>query len=195
MSAYPPLLASYPMSNSANDEPMLDITESTSGFSDDLLEEKIFREISWTYEGVDLELFGVLDLHWTRVTPEKDLLPFDFEYSDQTSPHILMTARCLVRSDGDLVIMTDAFLYVEASLATAGEGPQATPDYFKDLSCEELDLSKALDNEIREMLLDLASDDHTDKIVKLISSHEDHDKFIATIMDDSVRQAFKQRRE
>ncbi len=194
MAMYSYLSISARMNHSPNDESLTDITEGYSGISDDLLEEKIFREISWTYEGVDLELLGVLDLQWTRVRPEKDVLPFEFEYSDQTSPHILFTARCLVRSDGDLAAMTDAFLYVEASLATSGEGPQATPDCFKDLICDELDLSKALDNEIREMLLDLASDDHTDKIVNLISAHDDPDKFIATIMDDSVRQAFGLRR-
>jgi hypothetical protein len=181
------------MSHSPREESMMYMSESPSGIDDDLLETKIFSEISWTYFGVDLELFGVLDLQWKRVMPEKDVLPFDFHYSDQTSTHILITARCLVRSDGDLVIMSDAFLYVEASLATAGEGPQATPDYFKDLSYDELDLSTALDVDIRDMLLDLASDDHTDKIAKLVSAHEDSDKFIATIRDDAVRQAFEQR--
>ncbi len=164
-------------------------------FDDHRLEEKIISEINRTFFGVDLELIRILDLQWKRVLPEVDDLPYDFEYSDQFSPHILFTTRCLVRSEGQLLFMSDAYLYLEASLATVGDSLQATPDYFADLESEELDLTKALPTEVSEALVTLGNGEHSEAIAKLVSDHEDPDAFIASIMDESVRRLFQQQRE
>ncbi len=150
-------------------------------FDDQQLEEKMVSEISRTFSGVDLELIRILELQWKRVRPEADDLPHDFKYSDQISPHIFFTTRCLVRSEG------------QASLATVGDSPQATPDYFTDLEYEELDLTKALPNEVSEALVALANDEHSEEIAKLVSAHVDADAFIAAIMDEAVRRVFQQR--
>lgn len=150
-------------------------------------------EISRTFSGVDLELIKLLELQWKRVLPEADDLPHDFEYSDQISPHIVFTTHCLVRSEGQLLIMRDAYLYLEASLATVGDSPQATPDYFTDLEYEELNLTKALPAEISDALVALANDEHSEEIAKLVTAHEDPDAFITAIMDEAVRRTFQQR--
>lgn len=174
---------------------MMEKSATPQTFDDQRLEEKIISEINRTFSGVDLELIRILELQWKRVLPEADDLPHDFEYSDQISPHIFFTTRCLVRSEGQLLVMSDAYLYLEASLATVGDSPQATPDYFTDLEYEELDLTKALPDEVNEALVALANDEQSQEIAKLVTAHEDPDAFIAAIMDEAVRQPFQQRWE
>ncbi len=168
-------------------------SEPLQRFDDQVLEEKMRSEIRWAFFGVDMELLSILDVEWKRVMPGKDELPYEFEYSDHTSPHVLFTAKCLVRSEGELSVMCDAFLYLESSLAEAGKGPQATPDYFADLKYETLDLCEELQPELREALLALARDEYSEAIAKLAVSHEGPDRFIASIKDNDVRNAFGER--
>lgn len=166
-----------------------------SSFDDALLEEKMRAEVRWTFTDVGLELIDVLELQWQRVMPGLDQLPHGLRFYDEHSPGVMFTTKCLVRSGTELLVMRDAYLYTEAGLAEAGNGPRATSDCFNDLSVESIDLDAALPADVRTALLAVVGPGTSDTLGKLLEAYADPDSFIASITDADVRELVRKYRE
>jgi hypothetical protein len=158
--------------------------------SDEEIERIINSELNWSFFASGIKLIGVLSLTWQKVRPGSDALPGRLVYADDASMHVLIRAECLALEEKHFVVTRDLFLYTLEGLASAGEGPSATPDSFDDLAWDTVDLQEDIDPGIRIAIADFAENEPSDAIPILISRQSNSDEFIQSIKDESTRDIF-----
>ena len=145
-------------------------------------------EVEWSYLWSDALLLEVLDVQWRRVLPERDELDYKLSYLGE-GPHIYFLAKSLLLIEGRLFVGTNAFLGIEADLLGDGNCMRE----FAEVQMQEIDLTKAVPQEILDVLMALASNTEDDAIVRLLEAQPDAKKYLSSIQSIQLKSMMRER--
>ena len=142
-----------------------------------------------SYFGGDLFLIATLETSWKRMAKDIDL-ENDTNKLVDTDGNILINVKDLVTDKSSIWIMVNQWVVEEKNLMISDDGYPSIPDDFEVLEHIDIDLSGDIDQEIIDILCDVANDNQDELIGQLIRNQELPDLFISDIQDMSLRIAF-----